>query len=107
MDRRNFLCKVTAVGAAATGGAVIPAQAAPMALPKVKETRSVTWHVTGFTCITCAVGLEVMLRGMNGVARANATYPANQVSIGYDERLIDEKTLREFISVCGFTVTAD
>jgi len=95
MDRRNFLCKVTAASTAAV------ASAAPV---KAKETRSVTWNVKGFTCITCSVGLEVMLRGMNGVTRANASYPANKVMIGFDEHLTSEKTLKEFITVCGFSV---
>jgi anaerobic selenocysteine-containing dehydrogenase len=109
MDRRNFLCKVTtAAGAVGAAGAVTPAAATasppPDHAPKARETRSVTWKVKGFTCITCSVGLEVMLRGLNGVARANATYPGNQVMIGYDARVINEKTLKEFITVCGFSV---
>ena len=29
---------------------------------EAKENRSVTYRVKGFTCVTCAVGLEVMLR---------------------------------------------
>ena len=100
MDRRNFLCKVTAAaGVAAVKGA--PAAASP---PAVHETRSVTWKVKGFTCITCSVGLEVMLRGLHGVTRADASYPANNVVIGFDEHATSEKTLREFIEVCGFSV---
>jgi copper chaperone len=97
MDRRNFLCEVAAVGTAAASVAA----AKPAA---VKETRAVTWKVKGFTCITCSVGLEVMLRGLHGVARANASYPANNVVIGFDEHATSEKTLREFIEVCGFTL---
>ena len=96
MDRRNFLCKATAVGAVTSG--LASAAATP------KETRTVVYSVKGFYCITCAVGLEVMLRGMNGVTRANASYPANRVVIGFDEHMISEKTLREFIAVCGFSV---
>jgi hypothetical protein len=39
------------------------------------ENRTVVYKVNGFTCIACAVGLEVMLRGLKGVTRANASYP--------------------------------
>ncbi len=70
----------------------------------IKELRSVTYHVAGFTCITCAVGLEVMLRGLRGVARANSSYPANTVLIEFDGRMITEKTIRGFIGKCGFSV---
>ena len=98
MDRRKFLSGVTAA-AGATAVGVETASAAT-----AKETRSVTWHVKGFTCITCSVGLEVMLRGLNGVTRATASYPENKVTVGFDEHLMKEQTIREFISVCGFTV---
>jgi anaerobic selenocysteine-containing dehydrogenase len=102
MDRRNFLRKLTAAGtAAATTAIAAGASAAPVA---PKETRSVTYNVRGFTCVTCSVGLEVMLRGLNGVTRANASYPAHNVVIGFDEHMTNEKTLKEFVTVCGFSV---
>jgi copper chaperone CopZ len=94
MDRRRFLCRVTA---SAAGGTAFSAQA---------ETRSVKYAVKGFTCITCAVGLEVMLRGLNGIASAKATYPENQVVISYDAHVIAEDKIKEFIRVCGFSVAA-
>jgi hypothetical protein len=67
MDRRKFICRVT--GAGASAGLSIGDSAA------AAENRSVVYTVNGFTCITCAVGLEVMLRGLKGVTRANASYP--------------------------------
>ena len=89
MDRRRFLCQITAATAA---GAAASLELASVAVPRQPgdttrpggKTRSVTYHVKGFTCITCAVGLEVMLRGLNGVTRAGASYPANNVVIGFD-----------------------
>jgi hypothetical protein len=45
-----------------------------------------------------------MLRGLNGVTRASASYPANNVMVGFDEHVTSEKILKEFITVCGFTV---
>jgi Cu+-exporting ATPase len=106
MDRRRFLCGISAVGAVPAGAAVAAAATHPAVAPAAvaKENASVTWKVNGFTCITCAVGLEVMMRGLKGVARVKATYPGNEVAIGYDRKLTDEKTLREFIAVCGFQV---
>ena len=54
MDRRNFIQRLTV--ASATGAAAYAAD----------ESKSVTFRVKGFTCITCAVGLEVMLRARIG-----------------------------------------
>jgi copper chaperone CopZ len=45
-----------------------------------------------------------MLRGLNGVTRANASYPENNVVIGFDEHVTNDKALKEFINVCGFSV---
>jgi Cu+-exporting ATPase len=99
MDRRRFLCQVTSQAAAA--GAV--AGAAP-GKGTARENRAVTYRVQGFTCITCAVGLEVMLKELGGVTRAKASYAENTVAIGFDERAIAEKTIKNFIHTCGFSV---
>jgi copper chaperone CopZ len=45
-----------------------------------------------------------MLRGLDGVTRASASYPANNVVIGFDEHVTNDKALKEFINVCGFSV---
>ena len=95
MDRRSFICHVTAAGTAA---GLTTANAAS------QETREVIYKVKGFTCITCAVGLEVMLRGLKGVVRVKASYPDANVVIGFDEKLTSQKTLNAFISKCGFSV---
>jgi len=54
--------------------------------------------------VTCAVGLEVMLRGLKGVTRANASYPEARVVIGFDSNLTTEKALKDFVASCGFLV---
>ena len=99
MDRRKFFCQVT--GAAATT-AGLELSAAQKQAPK--QIRSANYEVKGFTCITCAVGLEVMLRGLKGVSSAKASYPANKVAIKFDERVIDETKIKKFIATCGFSV---
>lgn len=69
-----------------------------------RENQSVTYKVKGFTCVTCATGLEVMLMQQPGVARARASYPDATVVIGFDKNLISETALKEFIASCGFSV---
>jgi len=98
MDRRQFIRDVTAAGA--TGLTVVSARAA-------HGDATVTFAIKGFTCITCALGLEVLLREQKGVARAKASYPAATVAIDYDASMTNEETLKEFINkTTGFTVSA-
>ncbi len=108
MNRRNFICRVAAVGAGgagvAAGAAVVKKGVDGRNNGEARETASVTWDVKGFTCITCAVGLEVMLRKQRGVGRADASWPKRNVAIGYDARLTSEKELKGFIADCGFSV---
>ncbi len=66
-------------------------------------TKTVRWRVCGFTCITCAVGLEVMLRGQKGVKSAQASYPNATVTIQFHPELVSEAALRSFITDIGFT----
>lgn len=94
MDRRRFLSRLTAASAA-MGLEVGCGE-------RTGATRQAIYHVRGFTCITCAVGLEVMLRGVRGVAEASANYAESRVAITFDEKLISEKALKQFIGSCGF-----
>jgi copper chaperone CopZ len=108
MDRRRFLCRLTSAAAASTAVGV-ELGCAPTAAPpegRVRGTRRVTYQVQGLTCITCAVGLEVMLRGFRGVAEATASYPENSVAIAFDDQVTSEDALKQFISVCGFSVAS-
>lgn len=103
MDRRKFISHLVA-GAAGTTGGIALAKLTPH--PKeVKQNRSVVYQVGGFTCMTCATGLEVTLLKHDGVAQVDASYPKAEVSIGFDRDRISEEELRQIIERCGFLVT--
>jgi copper chaperone CopZ len=92
MIRRRFIQLITlGTGSLATIGAI-----------ESTEKKTVTYRVTGFTCITCAVGLEVMLRQEKGVAWAKASYPDANVVIKFDPKEVTEDSLRTYISSMGF-----
>ena len=93
MDRRNFIRNVAVAGSAV--GASLEG-----ATPK--ENKAVKYTVEGYTCITCAVGLETLLKNEKGVTRASASYPNKSVEIGFDTRMTNEKALVDFIALCGF-----
>ena len=104
MDRRKFLARfmggAAGLGLAGAGAVAIhpPSKTSPV------ENASVSYQVKGFTCVTCATGLEVMLRDQTGVARAAASYPEATVAIGFDRNLTSEQAIKEFIAGCGFSV---
>jgi Cu+-exporting ATPase len=67
MFRRNFIQRITLAGA----GSLAASGAAMGAATK----RTVTFRVKGFSCITCAVGLDALLSREPGVLHSNSTYP--------------------------------
>jgi Cu+-exporting ATPase len=95
MQRRRFVKMMALAGAGTVAAA---------GLTHAGETKKVAWHVKGFTCVTCAVGLETMLREQKGVKWVKATYPEGQVTIHYVPASVNETRLREYISELGFTV---
>jgi copper chaperone CopZ len=105
MIRRQFL-KLASL-ASATGlaslGAVEALRDDPQS-PVAGQCSHLTWQVHGFTCVTCAVGLETMLGRMPGVASVHATYPEGVVQIAYAPARVSEDRLRAAISDLGFRV---
>ncbi len=97
MQRRRFVQMMTLAGA----GTLAAAE-----LAHAGETKTVVYHVKGFTCITCAVGLETMLREQKGVKWVKATYPEAMVTIQFNPASVTEPALRGFISELGFTAEA-
>jgi len=97
VHRRNFIWTLAGGGGASTallklGGSKQGAT----------EDASVTWTVKGFTCVTCAVGLETILQRQRGIARATAAYPGGRVQIGFDSRAIGLAEIKRLIEDAGF-----
>ena len=94
MLRRRFIQFMSIAGA---GGL------ATLGTLEASDTKIVVYKVTGFTCITCAVGLETLLRQQKGVVWAKASYPDASVSIKYQPAAIKEDQLKAYIAEMGFT----
>ena len=97
MLRRKFFQVMTI----ATTGALTPLEAIPAT---VTPKKIVTYHVRGFSCITCATGLDTMLAKQKGIGSSSSTYPEGVSTIGFDPDQISEAQIKDFISSLGFTV---
>jgi copper chaperone CopZ len=101
MRRRSFIQTLAGSGA---GVALLKLGKAEK---RVAENASVTWTVKGFSCVTCAVGLETILTQQKGIARVKAEHPSGKVEIGFDSNQIAPAEIKQLIEDAGFRVTAD
>jgi copper chaperone CopZ len=69
-------------------------------------TKTVIYRVEGFSCVTCAVGLDTLLGKQRGILASKSTYPEGKVTVKFDPDVMDEKSIEGFISEMGFTVAA-
>jgi len=68
--------------------------------------KTVTYQVKGFSCVTCAVGLDTLLGKQKGVLTSKSTYPEGKVTVKFDPHVIEEKSIEEFIAELGFSVAS-
>lgn len=95
MFRRRFLQLMTVVSAAGL---------APLKSLASTSGTIATYHVKGFSCITCATGLDTMLGQQRGVISSKSTYPAGVVTVRFDPNQTTEREITSFIGELGFTV---
>ena len=98
MFRRRFLELVTLAGVGSL--ASLEAMAAA-------ESRILTYFVKGFSCITCATGLDTMLSQQKGIASSKSTYPEGKVTVLFDPSQISEHAILSFITDLGFAVVGE
>ncbi len=100
MDRRNFFMAVAATSGA---GLALHESRAVSEKPPV-ENASVTWTVSGFSCITCAVGLETLLKAQKGIMAVRALYPSGKVEVRFDSNVIALSQIRGLVDLLGFKI---
>ncbi len=67
------------------------------------KNKTVTYHIKGFSCITCAVGLDTMLGRQTGVIQSKSSYPDAITVIEFNPDVVTEKSLKDCIAELGFT----
>ena len=90
MFRRNFITRLAMSGATT------------MATVSAADSKTVTYRIKGFTCVTCAVGLDTLLSKQEGVVRVHSSYPDATTVIEFRPSRTNENALKEFISEMGF-----
>jgi copper chaperone CopZ len=93
MIRRKFLTLMTLAGASSF---------ATLKAATAIEKKTVTYKISGFTCITCAVGLETLLQREKGIIAAKASYPGAIARVTYDPKSTSEASIVEAIESMGF-----
>jgi anaerobic selenocysteine-containing dehydrogenase len=93
MIRRNFIRLLTLAGASSF----------PVANAAIKSGQlTVTYKVSGFSCVTCAVGLDVMMERQTGVAWSKSNYQEAKTTICYHPDLVNDDSLKNIIADMGF-----
>jgi Cu+-exporting ATPase len=90
MVRRKFIQGITS------------AIAVPPAIAHGAKTKTVTWRIEGFSCITCAVGLDTLLRAQKGIVQSKSSYGNRTATIEFHPEIVTEKQIRGFIGELGF-----
>ncbi len=91
MIRRNF---IQHLALASTG--------AGMAAASATKKETITFRVKGFTCITCAVGLDTLLGREPGVILCKSDYAQARTTVEFDPSKTTASSIRKFISEMGF-----
>lgn len=98
MFRRRFLQLVTM----ASIGSVAPLEGLAAG-----TTGTLVYFVKGFSCITCATGLDTMLGQQKGIVSSRSTYPEGKVTVGFDPHQVTGQAIVAFIADLGFTVEGE
>ena len=66
------------------------------------RVKTISLPVFGLNNATCGQIIERRVGALPGVTRVDASYVTQSVTIAYDERQINEQTLRAQVTDCGF-----
>jgi len=106
MIRRKFLQLVALSGAGALAPLEAIAGTASAVGVNAKGTTAV-FQVKGFSCITCAVGLDTMFSRTKGILSSHSTYPEGKVTVRFDPGMIADAAVCAVITDAGFTIASE
>jgi copper chaperone CopZ len=102
MIRRRFLQMAALSGASA----LAPLEAIATTAANT-AAKTAVFQVKGFSCPTCAVGLDTMFTRTKGIVSSHSTYPEGKVTVRFDPGVINEAQVRAVITDAGFTIVSE
>lgn len=96
MFRRKFIAGLTVAGVSGLSAGLHDA--------KRSQNRVVTFHIKGFSCVTCATGLDTILRRHKGVVNSTSSYPNATTILEFNPAVVSADSLKALISEMGFNV---
>ena len=66
-----------------------------------------TFEVEGMTCVICKASVEKALSNINGVNSALVNLLENEVTVNFDDRVVDELTLSKHVNDAGYKLIID
>lgn len=63
-----------------------------------------TYQLETFTCPSCTMKLEGMLKQTKGVKDYQVLFNSSKIKLEYDENLVDSETIKNNIARLGFEV---
>jgi Cu+-exporting ATPase len=94
MIRRQFLRL-----AALAGASGLPS----LTLAASRDRETITYQIKGFSCATCAVGLDATLEKKDGVVSSKSSYREAETTISFEPAVISQRSLKDAIEEMGFT----
>lgn len=67
--------------------------------------KEITIKITGMTCTSCASLIEISLREVSGVKRAEVDYSSAQAHVAFDDEQTDADRLLDAIKESGYEAT--
>ena len=64
--------------------------------------KKIILSIDGMTCSACSNGLEKYLNKQNGITNANVNLVMSNASIEYDEKVLNQLKIEEFVKQAGF-----
>jgi Cu+-exporting ATPase len=93
--------------AALSGASALASLEGVAAAAASTAAKTAVFQVKGFSCPTCAVGLDTMFTRTKGIVSSHSTYPEGKVSVQFDQGTIELAKVRAVITDAGFTIVGE
>ncbi|MCA9369231.1 copper-translocating P-type ATPase [Candidatus Woesebacteria bacterium] len=73
----------------------------------MSKNQSISFHISGMHCASCASNIQRKLRKIDGVSEANVNYANEQAVVTYDEYRVNKADITQAVSEVGYSARLD